>query len=195
MRRCLGRRAAARATPGHQLDLGTLAHSRDCRSSTRGRLRSFCGPFLLSLRSVCDLQTNEQPRTRANTIPQGPAFSGVSPVFAGLRGSLTNRGERFRFALQCGFGHSAVYLRSRIPRPCQASPSPRPRVCHTERMSTKAKLAKTGQSDEGRTGRQCRRIETQDVRARWHDFGRYHEIRGNNANQRKPRAPQSRAAS
>jgi hypothetical protein len=61
--------------PAHQLNLGTLAHSRDCRSSTPGRLRSLCGPLLLSLRSSCGLQTNEQPRTQANTVPRGPAFS------------------------------------------------------------------------------------------------------------------------
>jgi hypothetical protein len=63
----------------HRL-LGTLAHSRDCRASIRGRLRSFCGPFLLSLRSVCGLQTSEQPRTRATTVPRVPAFSGLSAL-------------------------------------------------------------------------------------------------------------------
>jgi transcriptional regulator with XRE-family HTH domain len=41
------------------------------------RLRSFCGPFWRPLRSVCGLQTNEQPRTRANTLPRCPAFSGI----------------------------------------------------------------------------------------------------------------------
>lgn len=52
-------------------------------------------PF--SLRSICGLQTNEQPRTQADTRLARPSVSGVSPVFAGLRGSLTNRGERFTF--------------------------------------------------------------------------------------------------
>jgi hypothetical protein len=41
------------------------------------RLRSGCGPFSLPLRSICGLQTNEQPRTPANTVPRGPAFSGI----------------------------------------------------------------------------------------------------------------------
>jgi hypothetical protein len=87
--------------PAHQLNLGTLAHSRDCRSSTRGRLRSVCG-----------LQTNEQPRTGANTVPRGPAFSGV---FAHIRCCS-------RFCMEIGangsgwlsdavFGGSAVFLR------------------------------------------------------------------------------------
>jgi len=34
-------------------------------------------PF--SLRSICGLQTNEQPRTQANTRLARPSVSGVSP--------------------------------------------------------------------------------------------------------------------
>jgi dinuclear metal center YbgI/SA1388 family protein len=41
------------------------------------RPRSFCGPFSRPLRSICGPQTNEQPRTRANTVPRTPAFSGL----------------------------------------------------------------------------------------------------------------------
>jgi hypothetical protein len=50
-------------------------------------LRSLFAP----LRSICGLQTNEQPRIRANTVPRAPAFS----VFARVRWPL-------RFSNQSG---------------------------------------------------------------------------------------------
>lgn len=74
-----------RGAPAQSRD---LAHTRDCRSSARGRLRSFCGPFLRPLRSVCGLQTNEQPQTRANSAPAKPSvfapFRPYSRLFAVL---------------------------------------------------------------------------------------------------------------
>lgn len=64
--------AASPAGPGF-----TRARRRREAARIRGRPRSSCGPFPLSLRSVCGLQTNEQSRTRANTLPRCPPFSGI----------------------------------------------------------------------------------------------------------------------
>ena len=59
-------------------------------------LRSFCSPFWRPLRSVCGLQTTEQPRTRANTLPDVQRFREYSPVFAAVRGSLRQSGRTVR---------------------------------------------------------------------------------------------------
>jgi hypothetical protein len=102
--------------PAHQLNLRTLAHSRDCRSSTRGRLWSLCGPFLLSLQSICGLQTNEQPRTRANSVPRDPvssrpfacirSCSRFSQAIEATGSSLLARAVFGAFATGCN-GHTA----------------------------------------------------------------------------------------
>jgi hypothetical protein len=100
--------------PAHQLISGLspmpviVAHPlADGRGPFAVPFRARCGPF-------CGPLTNEQPRTRANTadstVPQGPAFRGLSPIFAAVRGSERNRGEWWCLALQlayvegvCGF--------------------------------------------------------------------------------------------
>jgi hypothetical protein len=64
-------------------------------------LRSFCGPFLLPLRSVCGLQTHEQPRTRANTAPRGPAVRRPSR-FSNQSGRTVQIGLVMRFRGSCG---------------------------------------------------------------------------------------------
>jgi hypothetical protein len=73
------------------------------RTCTRGRLRSFCGPLSLSVRSVCGLQTNEQPRTRANTLPDVQRFRGYSRVFAAVRGSRRQSGRTVRVGFPMRF--------------------------------------------------------------------------------------------
>jgi len=72
------------------------------------RLRSFCGPFSLPLRSICGLQTNEQSRARANTVPRGPASAGVFACVRWPSRSLINRGV--------SAGRSGIRRRRGAPR-------------------------------------------------------------------------------
>lgn len=82
-----------------------LRRSDDAVRLRQKSLRSFCGPFSPPLRSFCGLRTNEQPRTRANTLPATHYFRGFSPVFAAVRGSLRYRGDRCRTARVQAGGH------------------------------------------------------------------------------------------
>lgn len=111
---CIGRQHFAqdlRATldqgiprPAHQLNLGTLAHSRDCRASTAGGCGPFAVPFSRPLRSVCGLQTNEQPRTRAKCRPARPSvFGALRPIFAAVRGSVWKSGRTVQIGLGMRF--------------------------------------------------------------------------------------------
>jgi hypothetical protein len=57
-----------------------------------------------SLQSLCIPEFSAHPRNATNTNSANRSVSGgFPPILAGLRGSLTNRGERFRLALLCGF--------------------------------------------------------------------------------------------
>jgi hypothetical protein len=66
------------------------------RSCHSRRLRSFCGPF----RRCCGPSASQSPPSiheMPRILPREPQrFRGFSPVFAGARGSLTNRGARIR---------------------------------------------------------------------------------------------------
>ncbi len=106
--------------PAHQINLRTLAHSPDCRASTRGRLRSFCGPFWRPLRSVCGLQTNEQQRTRS---PDVQRFRGYSRVFAAVRASLSQSGRTVQVGFLMRFLEA---LQTSCKRHTAARPAPRP---------------------------------------------------------------------
>lgn len=75
-------------------------------------------------RSVCGPNPHEQPRTGANSVPRGSAFSGgFSPVFAFLRGSLRNRGEGFRLALLSHFSAFCGPFAVQIPIASQPVPA------------------------------------------------------------------------
>ena len=61
-----------------------------------------CGPFAVPFGARCGLfavsrptNSREHERTRS---PDVQRFRGYSPVFAAVRGSLTNRGERLELA-------------------------------------------------------------------------------------------------
>jgi hypothetical protein len=59
------------------------------------RLRSVCAPTAIRLRSPRPPNIREPKRTPSAQVQH---FGGFSPVFAELRGSLTNRGERLELA-------------------------------------------------------------------------------------------------
>lgn len=60
------------------------------------------------LRSICGLQTNEQPRTQANTLPRDSAFSGIfarfrwPSRFSSQSGRTVQIGFVMRFSGVCG---------------------------------------------------------------------------------------------
>jgi hypothetical protein len=89
------------------------------------RSRSPCGPF-----------ASPDQRTATNTSEHSPREAqrsrGLSPVLAGLRGSLTNRGERLELAFLCGFRAMVYGFATAKPAPCRALPRPKPRVCHDQ---------------------------------------------------------------
>ena len=98
-----GRLPHVHVTPT-KLDLGTLGHSSDYRPH---QLADGCGPSAVLSCSRCGpfavrRPTNSREHERIQPR-EAQRFRGSSPMFAGLRGSLTNRGERLELAFLSRF--------------------------------------------------------------------------------------------
>jgi hypothetical protein len=60
-------------------------------------LRGICGGIAVPLRGVCGGRDHRRPaNTGETTHADPPCFRGFSPVFAGLRKTLTNRGDQLK---------------------------------------------------------------------------------------------------
>jgi DNA-binding XRE family transcriptional regulator len=131
-------REAKAMTPA-ELAKAANVEQEDLEAIEAGRLVP-AGDFVLSLtagRTLCGPSASPSPPSiheMPRIQPREPQrFRGFSSVFAGARGSLTDRGERLELAFLSRFGAPAVPPAVLIPRPNQPSRRWRSDVCHRER--------------------------------------------------------------
>jgi hypothetical protein len=67
--------SVACATDDVQVRLEPASGNHSARSAL-GSLQPVCNPFWLALQPVCNPEASEPPRTRANSVPRKPHFSG-----------------------------------------------------------------------------------------------------------------------